>query len=70
MNTRNTQLESYRQWVHNNTLATVKCQVQLVENPSPAMVIHMEGARDENTVLLEYLTFKVALEEPVIGSTY
>ena len=33
------------------------------------MVISVEAARDDNSILLDYLTSKVALEEPEIGST-
>ena len=69
MNTWNTLLESYQQRVYKNTLATVKCQIQQVENPLPAVVISMEVARVDNAILLDYLTSKVALERPDIGST-
>jgi hypothetical protein len=70
MNTWNTLRESYQQWVYNNTLATVKRQIQQVENPTSAVVISMEAARIANAILLDYLTSEVALEEPEIGSTY
>jgi hypothetical protein len=33
------------------------------------MVIIMEAAPVDNAILLDYLTFEVALEEPQIGST-
>jgi hypothetical protein len=69
MNTWNTLLESYQQWVYNNTLATVKRQIQQVENPTPAGVISVEAALVDNAILLEYLTSEVALEESEIGST-
>jgi len=69
MNTWNTLPESYQQRVYNNTLATVKRQIQQAENPTPAMVISVEAARVENAILLDYLASKVALEEPEIGST-
>jgi hypothetical protein len=68
-NTWNTLLESYQQRVYKNTLATVKCQIQQVENPAPAVVISMEAAVVDNTILLDYMTSEVALEEPEIGST-
>jgi len=55
--------------VYNNTLATVKRQIQQAENPTPAVVISAEAARVDNAILLDYLTSEVALEEPVIGST-
>jgi len=55
--------------VYENTLATVKRQIRQVENTTHAVVIRMEAARVDNAILLDYLTSKVALEEPVIGST-
>jgi len=69
MNTWNTLPESYQQRVYNNTLATVKRQIQQAENPTPAVVISVEAAHVENAILLNYLTSEVALEEPEIGST-
>jgi len=69
MNTWNTLPESYQQMVYNNTLATVKRQFQQAENPTPAVVISTEAASVDNAIILEYLTSKVALEEPEIGST-
>jgi hypothetical protein len=69
MNTWNTLPESYQQRVYNNTLATVKPQIQQAENPTTAVVISVEAARVHNAILLHYLTSKVALEEPEIGST-
>jgi len=69
MNTWNTLPESYQQRVCNNTLATVKRQIQQAENPTPAVVISMEAACGDNPILLDYLTSEVALEEPGIGST-
>jgi len=69
MNTWNTLPESYQQRVYNNTLATVKRQIQQAENPTPAVVISVEVARVDNAILLDYLTSEVALEEPEIGST-
>jgi len=55
--------------VYNNTLATVKRQIQQVENPTPAVVISVEAARVDNAILLDYLNSEVAHEEPEIGST-
>jgi hypothetical protein len=55
--------------VYNNTLATVKSQTQSAENPTLAIVISVEVTRVDNAILLDYLTSKVALEEPEIGST-
>jgi len=69
MNTWNTLPESYLQRVYNNTLATVKRQIQQEENPMPAVVISVEAAHVDNTILLDYLTSEVALEEAEIGST-
>jgi len=69
INTWNILPESYQQRVYNNTLATVKHQIQLAENPTPAMVISVETARVDNAILLDYLTSEVGLEEPEIGST-
>jgi hypothetical protein len=43
MNTWNTLPESYHQRVYNNTLATVKRQIQQAENPTPAVVISVEA---------------------------
>ena len=69
MNTWNTLLESYQQRVYKNTLARVKRQIQQAEKPIPAVVISTEAARVDNAMVLDYLTFVVALEEPEIGST-
>jgi hypothetical protein len=55
--------------VYKNTLATVKHQIQQAENPTPAEVISTEPARVDNAICLDYLTSKVALEEPEIRST-
>jgi len=68
-NTWNTLPESCQQRVHNNTLATVKHQIQQAENPTPDVVISVEAARVDNSILLDYLTSEVALEQPEIGST-
>jgi len=69
MNTWNTLPESYQQRVYNNTLATVKRQIQQTKNPTPAVVISVEAARVHNAILLDYLASEVALEEPEIRST-
>jgi hypothetical protein len=61
--------ESYQQSWYNNTLATVTHQIQQAENPTPAVVISVEAARDYNANLLDYLSSEVALEEPEIRST-
>jgi hypothetical protein len=53
MNTCNTLLESYQQRVYNNTLATVKHQIQQAENQTPAVVFTMEAARVDNAILLD-----------------
>jgi hypothetical protein len=69
MNTWNTPQESYQQRVNKHTLATVKRQIQQAENPAPAVVISVEAVRVDNAILLDYLTSKVAHEEPEIRST-
>jgi hypothetical protein len=69
MNTWNSLPESYQQRVYNNTLATVKRQIQQAENPTPAVAISMDAAGGDNAILPDYLTSEVALEEPEIGST-
>jgi hypothetical protein len=69
MNTWNTLPESYQQTVYNNTLATVKRQIQRAENPAPAVVISVKAARVAYAILLDYLTSDVALEETDIRST-
>jgi hypothetical protein len=69
MNTWNTLPESYQQRVYDNTLATVKCQIQQAENPTPAVVISVEAVRVDNAIPLDYLASEVVLEEPEIGCT-
>jgi len=69
MNTWNTLPESCQQRVYNNTVPTVKRQIQQAENPTPAVVISVEAAGVDNAILLDYLASEVALEEPEIGST-
>jgi len=69
MNTWNTLPEGYQQRVYNNTLATVKRQIQKAENPTPAVVVSVEAPRVDNGILLQYMTSEVALEEPEIGTT-
>jgi hypothetical protein len=69
MDTWNTLPESYQQRVYNNTPATVKRQIQQVENPTPAVVISTEAGSVDTAILLDYLTSEVALEEPEIGRT-
>jgi hypothetical protein len=69
MNTWNTLPEGYQQRVYSNTLATVKHQIQQAENAKPAVVISMQAAWVDNSILLDYLTSEVAIEEPEIGST-
>jgi hypothetical protein len=61
MNTWNTLLESYQQRVYNNTLATVKRQIQLVVNPTPAVVISVEAACVDNAILCDYFASEEAL---------
>jgi len=69
INTWNPLLESYQQRVYNNTLATVKRQIQQTENPTPSMVISVKAGLVDNSILLYYLASEVALGEPGIGST-
>jgi len=69
MNTWNTLPESYQQRVYNNTLATVKRQIQQAENPTPGVVISVEPARVDNAIIFDYLTSEVAPKIPEIGST-
>jgi hypothetical protein len=69
MNTWNTLPVNCQQRVYKNTLAAVKHQIQQAENPTPAIVISVEAAHIDNAILLDYLTSKVALEEPEIRST-
>jgi len=69
MNTWNTLLESYKQSVYNNTLATVRRHIEQAANPKRAMEISVEAARVGNAILLDYLTSAVALEEPEIRSS-
>jgi len=61
--------ESYQQRVYNNTVATVKRQIQQADNPTSAVVISAEAAHVDNDILLDYLTSEVALEKPEIKST-
>jgi hypothetical protein len=68
-NTWNTLLESYQQRVYNNTLGTLKHQIQQAENPTPSVVISVETTPVENAILPDYLASEVALEEPEIAST-
>jgi len=69
MNSWNTLPECYQHRVYSNTLATVKCQIQQAENPTPAVVISTEAASVENATPLDYLTSEVPLEDPEIGTT-
>jgi hypothetical protein len=69
MNTRYTLPESYQQRVYNNTLATVKRQIQQAENSTPAMIIRTETASVDKGIHLDYLISELALEEPEIVST-
>jgi hypothetical protein len=69
MNSWNTLLESYQQRVYNNTLATVKHQIQQADNPTPAVVFSVEAVRVDNAILLDLFASKVGIEESEIGST-
>jgi hypothetical protein len=55
MNYWNTLPERYQEGVRKNTLGTVMCQIQQLENPTPAKVISMEAASVSNGVLLGLL---------------
>ena len=50
-----------------NTLATVKCELQLAENTTLGEVISTEAAHVDIASIHDYLTSKVAFEEPEIG---
>jgi hypothetical protein len=69
MNTWNTLPESYQHRVYNNTLATVKRQIQQAKNPRPAVVISVEALRVGNGILLEYLASEDPLDDPEIECT-
>jgi len=68
-NTWNTLPESNLQRVYKNTLPTVKREIQLAENRTPAVVISMEVVSVDNAIHLDYLTSEVALEESEIENT-
>jgi hypothetical protein len=55
--------------VYNNTLASVKKQIQQAENPMPAVVISVAAVCVDNASLLDYLASEVVLAEPELGST-
>jgi hypothetical protein len=55
--------------VYKNTLATLRSHIQQTENPTTAAVISPDAAHADNTILLDYLTSSVALQEPEIGCT-
>jgi hypothetical protein len=69
INTWNTLLESYQQMVYNNTLATVKGQIQQAKNQPPALVISVDAVRVDNAILLDDLASEVALDEREIVRT-
>ena len=54
--------------MYNNSLASVKRQIQQPENLTPAEVISIDAACVENAIVLDYLISEVALEKPEIGS--
>jgi hypothetical protein len=68
MNTVYTPPERYHQRVSNNTLATVKTQIQQAENPTPAVAISLEALCADNAILLDFLDSGVTLKEPDIRS--
>jgi hypothetical protein len=55
--------------VYNNTLATVKHQIQQAENPTPAVVISVEAAIVDNAIRLDYLASELAHVKPEMEST-
>ena len=55
--------------MYKNSLVTVKCQIRQAENPTTAVVIRVGAACVDNGTLVDYLTSKVVVEEPEIGST-
>jgi hypothetical protein len=61
MSTWSTLPESYQQMLYRNTLPSVRCQIRQVENPPLAMLICMEEACVDNTVLQDYLTSEVGM---------
>jgi hypothetical protein len=69
MNTCNTLPESYQHRLYKNPLTAVKSQIQQAEDPMTAVVISVDAAGVDNTICLDYLTSKVALDKPEIGST-
>jgi len=69
MNTWNTLPESYELRLYNNTLATVRSQIQQAENPTAAMLISLEVVPVDNASLVDNLTCEVALEESEIDSS-
>jgi hypothetical protein len=66
MNPWNTLPESYQPRVYIFTLATVNHQIQMAGNPMPVVVISVEPEHVDNAILLDYLSTKVALQEPEI----
>jgi len=69
INTWNTLPDSYQQRLYKTIVAKFKYQIQQAENQTIAMVISVEAAHVEKSILLDYLTSEVALEEPGIGNT-
>jgi hypothetical protein len=55
--------------VYKNTLATVEHHIQQAENSTPAIVISVEAPSIHNSIFLDYLTSKVALQQAEIEST-
>jgi hypothetical protein len=52
--------------VYNHTLPTAKHQIQQAETTSPTVALGVEASRVDNALLLDYLTFEVALENHTI----
>ena len=68
INTWNTLLASYQQRVHKYTLATVKCQIEQVENTMSTVLITMEAVHVDNAIPLDHSISEVPVEEPEVGS--
>jgi len=69
MNTCSTLPESYQQRMYEISLATIKHQIQQAENSQPALVNSMGEWHVGSDIILDYLTYEVVLEKPVIRST-
>jgi len=55
--------------VYKITFATMKHQIKQAETSTAGVVVSVEAALVDHTILLDFFASKVALEEPEIGST-